>query len=86
MLLLLGRPSAILLFITTIFTLWGSHTTQFAISQVVLGLDSGTFPTVIAEGTPILVVFQAPWCGHCNSLNPELQLVAHKLNENKIMT
>ncbi|CAF3708791.1 unnamed protein product [Rotaria sordida] len=40
----------------------------------VVHLNDDTFDTFIAENaqSPILVMFYAPWCGHCKSLKPEL--------------
>nr|XP_034307148.1 protein disulfide-isomerase A5-like isoform X2 [Crassostrea gigas] len=45
----------------------------------VIHLTDDNFATVMAENPSVLVMFYAPWCGHCKKAKPEFQNAAAKL-------
>jgi len=48
----------------------------WAAASNVVELTSETFGDVIGKGTPALVEFYAPWCGHCKNLAPIYEQLA----------
>ncbi|CAH2217411.1 jg19192, partial [Pararge aegeria aegeria] len=50
----------------------------------VVHLTADTFDSVLAKADNALVVFYAPWCGHCKRIKPELEKAATKLKEQKV--
>ncbi|XP_037074243.1 LOW QUALITY PROTEIN: protein disulfide-isomerase A3-like [Pollicipes pollicipes] len=55
----------------------------YTLADSVLELVDGDFDSVIAEHGTILVMFYAPWCGHCKKLKPEFEQAAAILLTNE---
>jgi protein disulfide-isomerase-like protein len=45
----------------------------------VIILDEASFDAAVAEHDALLVMFHAPWCGHCKKLIPEFKKAATSL-------
>lgn len=52
---------------------------SFACEQDVLELDDNNFASEIAEYETVLIMFYAPWCGHCKHLKPHYAKAAEEL-------
>ncbi|KAI5647033.1 thioredoxin domain-containing protein [Phthorimaea operculella] len=50
----------------------------------VVHLTGETFDSVLAKAEHALVVFYAPWCGHCKRIKPEFEKAATKIKTQKI--
>ena len=70
-------------FLWSVVVPW-STTFFTASAQTVLLLDSTSFRETISQDSLTLVSFQAPWCGHCTSMVPELKKTAVNLYKEKI--
>nr|CAD7200587.1 unnamed protein product [Timema douglasi] len=58
---------------------WGT----FLGAEHVVHLNDDSFDKVIGEGNPVLVMFYAPWCGHCKKMKPAYSEAALKLHKDK---
>ncbi|KAK7866488.1 hypothetical protein R5R35_014353 [Gryllus longicercus] len=52
--------------------------------SLVVHLTTENFDKVIKEEPSVLVMFYAPWCGHCKKMKPEYEKAAERLKEEKI--
>jgi len=52
------------------------------LGEAVLDLTDSDFESVLGEHDTVLVMFYAPWCGHCKKLKPEFELAAKTLAAN----
>ncbi|XP_035658614.1 dnaJ homolog subfamily C member 10-like [Branchiostoma floridae] len=50
----------------------------------VVHLTDATFATYTQENSPVLVMFYAPWCGHCKRAKPEYTKAAEQLKKDAI--
>ncbi|XP_072930576.1 protein disulfide-isomerase A5 [Epargyreus clarus] len=56
---------------------------SWSLQTEVLHLTGENFDTVISKAENALVVFYAPWCGHCKRIKPELESAAIRIKEEK---
>lgn len=47
-------------------------------------LTDSTFDDVVATTESILVMFYAPWCGHCKKMKPEYEKAAERMKRENI--
>ncbi|CAK1588630.1 unnamed protein product [Parnassius mnemosyne] len=50
----------------------------------VIHLTADTFDNVLTKAEHALVVFYAPWCGHCKRIKPEFEKAATRIKDEKI--
>lgn len=51
--------------------------------QGVLVFDDSNYKEGIKTHSKLLLEFYAPWCGHCQQLEPEYYALAQRLKENE---
>jgi len=55
------------------------------IAQDVVHVDDSSLDKTIARNLPTLVMFYAPWCGHCKRIKPEYAVAATELKGKAIL-
>ncbi|KAM3968446.1 protein disulfide-isomerase A5 [Aphomia sociella] len=50
----------------------------------VVHLDAENFNSILSKAEHALVVFYAPWCGHCKRIKPEFEKAAARIKSEKI--
>lgn len=48
-------------------------------------VTADTFDNVLAKAEHALVVFYAPWCGHCKRIKPEFEKAAARIKKEKVL-
>lgn len=51
----------------------------------VVHLTDSTFDEVLSSNPSVLIMFYAPWCGHCKKMKPEYQQAAAQMKEENIV-
>lgn len=64
--------------VRTVAASWASTESE------VIHLTDETFDSVVRDTDSILVMFYAPWCGHCKRLKPEYERAADVMKQEKI--
>lgn len=49
------------------------------VDSEVVHLTSSSFDPVIKEESAVLIMFYAPWCGHCKRMKPEYEKAAAQM-------
>jgi len=63
-----------LIFIVLIIGLvYSSEVPEFEEEKGVMDLTADNFDAVVNHFEHVLVMFYAPWCGHCKKLHPEFE-------------
>jgi len=65
-----------LIFIVLIIGLVYSEVPEYEEEKGVLNLGEDNFDAVVNHFEHVLVMFYAPWCGHCKKLHPEFEASA----------
>jgi protein disulfide-isomerase A1 len=73
--------SSILVFLSIIVFSFCVEDNEFPIENSITVLTTDTFDKALAKYDYMLVMFYAPWCGHCKKFKPELEKAAAVLRK-----
>ena len=77
--------SSILLFLSLILLCSCVEEEDFPLENDIIVLTNKTFDKALEKYEHILVMFYAPWCGHCKKFKPELEKAAKVLRQENLM-
>ena len=60
-------------------------TSKYQIENDILILTDKTFNIALNEYDKLMVLFYAPWCGHCKKFHPEYEKAAKTLKKENII-
>lgn len=54
------------------------------VDSEVVHLSTNSFDPVIKEESSVIVMFYAPWCGHCKKMKPEYEKAAAQMKHDGV--
>lgn len=54
------------------------------VDSEVVHLTTSSFDPVIKEEAAVLIMFYAPWCGHCKKMKPEYEKAAAQMKSENV--